>query len=104
MKLKKQKVKTKRKDNTQTETRKEYCYRLAHEGSLHALLQPLASACINRPVEEAKIPAGACYQKTPLKVLHKRAKEPKLYHTGIVCYYYYYYYYYHHHNGTQWVS
>ena len=62
------------------------------------LLHLLASTA--RPVEEAKIAAGACYQKTPLKVLHKRAKEPKLYHTGIVCYYYYYYY----HNGTQWVS
>lgn len=39
-------------------------YRLVHEGSLHVLLQPLASVDIKHPEGEAKIPAGACYQKT----------------------------------------
>ena len=38
-------------------------YRLVHVGSLHALLQPLASVYINNPVGEAKIPARACYQE-----------------------------------------
>ena len=38
-------------------------YRPAHEGSLHALQQPLASGCISHPAQEANIPAGACYQQ-----------------------------------------
>lgn len=42
-------------------------YRLAREGNLHVLPQLPASAYINRPVGKAKIPAGACYQKTLLK-------------------------------------
>lgn len=42
-------------------------YRLAHEGNLHVLLKLPASAYINHPVGKAKIPAGACYQKTSLK-------------------------------------
>lgn len=46
-------------------------YRLGHEGNLHVLLQPLASACINHPVEGARIPVRARYQKTPLKVSSK---------------------------------
>lgn len=49
------------------DTNREDDYRLVHEGSLLVLLQPLASAFINHPVEGAKIPAGACYQKTTFK-------------------------------------
>ena len=49
------------------ESIKEGKYRRVHEGTLLFLQQPLASACINPPVEAAKIPAGACYQK-----LHSR--------------------------------
>lgn len=56
----------------------ENLYRLVHEGSLHVLQQPLASVHIKHPVEEAKIPAGACYQKTSRIFNYwKQLKAPK---------------------------
>lgn len=79
--------------STCTRTRKgkgdEGGYHHAHAGSLHALLQPLASACVNHPVKEANIPARACYQKIYLKDLHKtatcRGRWTKLQNTRIKC-------------------
>jgi len=46
-----------------TKAREKVSYRLAHEDNLHVPQQPLASACISQPIQEAKIPVGARYQK-----------------------------------------
>ena len=47
---------------------KENKHRLAHEDSLPVHQQPPASASINHPIGNAKIPAGACYQNLLSKV------------------------------------
>ena len=53
------------KQHRHTKAGEKELYRLVHEGNLHAPQQPLASACISHPIQEANIPAGACYQQNP---------------------------------------
>jgi hypothetical protein len=48
-----------------TKVRRKVWYRPAHEDNLHVPQLPPASACINQPIQEARIPVRARYQKNP---------------------------------------
>ena len=70
------------KQHRHTKAGEKELYRLVHEGNLRAPQQPLASACISHPIQEANIPAGACYQQNPSNCTKNCLKFSEIYETS----------------------